>query len=279
LVDLAVAYRIYPGVSGPSRGLPFDDDKLHQAELCVRSFRRCTSGLSIRIWAIMDSCPSEYEAMFRRYFTHEELSIVHLESAGNHGTFAKQISILLEQTDAESVYFAEDDYLYLEKDFGALLRLMRDQPDVDFISPWDHPDDHTLALHNFPKIFLERDGLLWRSAASTCLTFLTTKTTLKRYEKVFRTYSRGNFDFSIWLAITKLRIFNPFARFLYDSSGTFFMARGVLKAWFYGCGQIVSGKRGHLWVPEPTFALHLARACPTPGYDLATEMIDEDRRS
>ena len=36
--DLAVAYRIYPEVSRPAQSLPFGDDKLKQAGICLRSF-------------------------------------------------------------------------------------------------------------------------------------------------------------------------------------------------------------------------------------------------
>ncbi len=215
--------------------------------------------------------------MFRRYFSPDDLAVVHLEKAGNYGTFAEQVTILLRQSDANLVYFAEDDYLYLDRDFGALLRFMKSGK-VDFISPFDHTDDYTLRLHDFPKQVRAYEGLHWRRAASTCLTFLTTKENLKRYEKVFRTYSRGNFDVSLWLALSKYRIFNPFARFLYDPDGNFFIARGVLKAWLYSADQILLGRRAKLWVPMPTFAIHLDRFHSAPGFDLAAEMLKEEQR-
>jgi hypothetical protein len=275
--DLAVAYRIYPGVSGPSRGLPFDQDKLHQAELCVRSFRRATSSLKVKLWAIMDSCPVEYEQMFRRYFQPEDLVLINLQKAGNYGTFAKQVSILIEQNDAECVFFAEDDYLYTDRDFSSLVRFLQHGGDVDFISPFDHTDDYTLELHNFPKLVRVYEGQHWRNAASTCLTFLTTKRTLQRFRNVFLSYSRGNFDVGVWLALTKYRLFNPFHRFLYNPQGKYFMMRSFLKAWRYSAGQILFGKRARLWVPMPSFALHLDRFHVAPGYDLADAMLEEDR--
>jgi hypothetical protein len=277
MYDLAVAYRIYPGVSKPSLGLPFDQDKLHQAELCVRSFRRAASNLKVKLWAVMDSCPEQYEQMFRRYFQPEDLVIINLEKAGNYGTFSKQISILLDQDDAECVYFAEDDYLYPNVDFSTLVRFLKHAGDVDFVSPFDHIDDYTLELHNFPKLVRIYEDQHWRNAASTCLTFLTTRQALKRFQRVFRSYSHGNFDVSVWLALTKYRVFNPFSRYLYNPEGKYFMMRAFLKSWFYGWAQILFGKRGRLWIPVPSFALHLDRFHVAPGYDLAAAMLEEDQ--
>ena len=279
--DLAVAYRIYPGVSGPSRGLPppppppFDDDKLRQAELCVRSFRRATGGLRVKLWAVMDNCPPEYEQMFRRYFDGPDFVPVPMQKAGNYGTFAQQLSILLKQDDAEMVFLAEDDYLYVNFDFVAMTDFLRSEG-VDFISPFDHTDDYTLKLHDFPKWVRVLRGIHWRTAASTCLTFLTTKKLLSRYEGVFRSYERGNFDVSVWLALTKHRIFNPFNSFLYESEGKYFVLRAFLKAWRYSAGQILFGRRAGLWVPMPTFALHLDRFHEAPGFSMAAEMRKED---
>jgi hypothetical protein len=215
--------------------------------------------------------------MFRRHFPADDLVLVPLQKAGNYGTFATQVSILIEQSDAETIYFAEDDYLYTGKDFSILLRFLQQSNGVDFVSPFDHPDDYTLALHDFPKWVRTFEGLHWRNAASTCLTFLTTKANLRRYEPVFRSYSRGNFDVSLWLALTKYRLFNPLARFLYDPEGKYFMMRAFLKSWRYSPMQIVLGKRAHLWVPTPSFALHLDRAHAAPGFDIAAAMLQEDR--
>ncbi len=277
--DLAVAYRIYPGVSKPSRGLPFDDDKLRQAELCLRSFRRATLGLRVKLWAVMDSCPPEYEQMFRRYFDGPDFVPVHMQKAGNHQTFAMQIAILLEQDASQMVFLAEDDYLFVSSDFGLMIDFLSSGDGIDFISPFDHTDDYTLKLHNFPKRVRIFKGLHWRTAASTCLTFLTTKEQLARYEGVFRSYSKGNFDVSVWLALTKCRIFNPISSFLYNPEGKYFMMRAVLKAWSHGLGQILFGRRAGLWIPMPTFALHLDRFHEAPGFDMASEMVKEDQRS
>ena len=47
--DLAIAYRIYPGISK----IPpiYSDDKFKLSELCLRSFKQSLGGLRVKIWA------------------------------------------------------------------------------------------------------------------------------------------------------------------------------------------------------------------------------------
>jgi hypothetical protein len=281
MYDLAVAYRVYPKVSKPSLGLPFDDDKLRQAEIALGSFRRALGGLRVKIWAVLDGCPPSYEKMFRRHFAPEDLVLVPMNGVGNHATFGKQLDILLQQTDADAVYFAEDDYVYLPDAFQALLAFLRGGRDVDFVTAFDHPDCYLLPLHDFPKQLQVFNGRYrgathWRSAASTCLTFLTTKSALVEYEPVFRSYTRRNYDSSLWLSITKYRILNPACvlRFLLADR---LMRRIMVKAWLYGWRQNVFGRRAQLWAPIPSLGLHLDRGHPAPGFDLTAEMLRADQ--
>lgn len=275
MYELAVAYRIYPKVSAPSHGLPFDTDKLRQAELCLRSFKRSLGPLRVKLWAILDNCPDEYVAMFERYFDAEDLVFVRLEKAGNHGTFSKQISVLLEQRDAEAIYFAEDDYLYRHVPFSTMIGFLQQGHDVQFVSPFDHPDDYNLDFHDFPKWVQVYEGLHWRNAASTCLTFLTTRSSLERYKHIFRSYEKRNYDTSLWISLTKYRVFNIVNMLKYASADDLF-GRILVKAWMHSAWQNLFGHRAKLWVPMPSFALHLDRHHVAPGFDLATLMLQED---
>src|SRR5438552_10118247 len=166
--DLAVAYRVYPVVSKPARGLPFGDDKYILSEVCLKSFKESLGTLRAKIWVLLDSCPNEYEALFRRYADPDDLVIVRLDKVGNRATFAKQIDILVEQGDADVVYFAEDDYFYLPGQFREMLDFLTAHDDVDFVSPHDHPDCYKLDLHRGPKWLRTHGSHHWRSAASTC---------------------------------------------------------------------------------------------------------------
>lgn len=261
--DLAVAYRIYPKVSKPALSLPLGDDKLRLAEICLRSFQDSLGSLRAKIWAILDGCPEEYRALFERYFSREDLVFVDLPGVGNQATFGKQIDALLSQRDAEFVYLAEDDYLYLPGQFPLMLNFLRERQDADFVTPYDHPDCYLLQVHHEPKWVTIFEGHHWRTAASTCLTFLTRKSTLARYEWVFRTYTRRNDDFSLWLSLTKRRVLRPLAFFARRE----FYWKAQMKSWLYCWPQILFGKTARLWVPIPGLATHWRAGLFSPGFD------------
>src|SRR5215470_18923074 len=156
--DVAVAYRIYPKVSKPAQSLPFGDDKLRQAEICLRSFRNSLGPLRAKVWAILDGCPGEYRALFERHFPSEDLFFVEVGGIGNQATYAKQLDILLSQCDAEVVYLAEDDYFYLPDQFPLMLRFLLNGQRVDFVTPYDHPDCYQLDLHREPSWVTVSEG-------------------------------------------------------------------------------------------------------------------------
>src|SRR5438477_12720384 len=165
--DLAVAYRVYPRVSKSAQSLPFGDDKALLAETCLKSFKDCLGSLRVKLWAILDGCPQEYEEFFRKHISSDDLVIIKLNAVGNGATFDRQLDILLQQNDAHIVYFAEDDYLYLPNQFRLMINFLATQSDVDFISPYDHLDCYTLPLHRGPKWLRLHGPHQWRTAAST----------------------------------------------------------------------------------------------------------------
>jgi len=276
--DVAVAHRIYPKVSKPAKSLPFGDDKLRQAEICLRSFRNSLGALRVKVWAILDGCPGEYRELFQRYFAPEDLVLIETDGIGNQATYAKQLDVLLSQQDAEIVYLAEDDYLYLPDKFPNLVRFLTDGPEVDFVTPYDHPDCYELDLHHEPKWVTVFEGHHWRTAASTCLTFLTRKNTLAMYERALRTYSRRNSDCAMWLSITKRRLFNPLAPMRFFAKGEYYW-KIFVQAWLFSCRQIVFGRAAKLWVPLPGFATHLAAGLLSPGADWIALMNEEAPRT
>jgi hypothetical protein len=275
MYDLAVAYRIYPKVSEGAKSLPFGDDKLQQAEICLRSFRNSLGSLRVKIWAILDGCPREYRSLFERYFPSNDLVIVDVNRIGNLATYQKQLDILLSQDDAQAVYFAEDDYLYLAGQFPTMLRFLHDDENVDFISPYDHPDCYFLSLHRQPKWIRVFEGHHWRSGASTCLTFLARKDALARYERTLRAYSRGSGDCAMWLSLTKSRVFNPLALLKFSLRRESSYCKEILKAWLFCWRQIVFGKSANLWIPLPGFATHLCAGLVSPGFDVVSLMQEE----
>jgi hypothetical protein len=264
--DLAIAYRIYPKVAETAVGLPFSGDKLRLSEVCLRSLKDSLGNLRIKLWALLDGCPEEYEHLFRKYFDSNDLVLLPLRGVGNQATFAKQIEILLGQQESEIVYFAEDDYFYLPAQFSSMMEFLIQHQDVHFVSPYDHLDYYTMALHHSPEKSLTYGDKQWRTAASTCLTFLTRRTTLAETVAVFRNYKRRSLDCSLWLSLTKQRVFNPFffAAHLFRNP---LFCKIVLKSWFYFWPQILFGRKWTLWVPVPAVATHLDANALAPNVD------------
>jgi hypothetical protein len=263
--DLAVAYRIYPTLAKTAATLPFLDKKT-LAETCVKSFSAALGKLRAKVWVLLDGCPFSYEDLFRKHLANSDLIFLQCGRIGNRATFAKQLEILLNQDDAELVYFAEDDYFYLSNALPKLLAFLRGNPDCDFVTPYDHPDCYNLDLHRQPKWLKLFDGRHWRSAASTCLTFLTTQTTLRRTRAVFQTYSEGNADASLWLSLTKSPALLPQSWLRFRRSDDW-LARIVEKSWWYTWRQIVFGQRYKLWTPVPGLATHLDATALSPAVD------------
>jgi hypothetical protein len=270
--DLAIAYRIYPKVADAALPLPFSDDKLQLSELCLKSLRKSLAGLQVKIWVLLDGCPPGYAELFRKYFDSDRLILLEFEGIGNRATFQKQIDILVGQRDAEIVYFAEDDYFYLPGQFASMIGFLLEHEDVDFVSPYDHLDCYTLELHRQPKWLRVYGGRHWRTAASTCLTFLTRRETLRETEHVFRGGYRGrSFDCSLWLSLTKRRVWDPifFCRHMFQRR---YFSKIIIKSWLCCWSQILFGKRRKLWIPVPGIATHLDSQALSPSIDWVAAM-------
>jgi hypothetical protein len=167
--DVVIAYRIYPKLSRGAFKLS-GWDKLKLSEVCLRSLLDSLSGINFKMYAILDGCPPQYDALFRNLVPSDELEILHFQGIGNHATFIEQIKILLNQSESELVYFAEDDYLY-DKGFDEMIELIKRRKDVDFVTPYDHPDYYQdrpdpkkprflVGLHNYKsRIIFEKKAL------------------------------------------------------------------------------------------------------------------------
>ncbi|HEV2146516.1 MAG TPA: hypothetical protein VGR37_03785 [Longimicrobiaceae bacterium] len=275
MADVAIAYRIYPRVS---RATPvFSEDKLRLAELCLRSFRRSLGSLRVKVWAILDGCPPEYEALFRATFAPEELEIVSLPGVGNAATFERQIEILLGQTESDLVYFCEDDYFYRDGEFAEMIAFLREHPDADFVSPYDHRDYYRLDIHDEPARIRAFGGRHWRTAASTCLTFLTTRRVLRETKEVFRSYCRGNSDAGLWFSLSKHSVRNPLRVLRYLVSDRL-NTTIAYHAWRHCAGQLALGRRRSLWIPIPSIATHMDVIHLAPAVDWSGLMRPEVER-
>ncbi len=266
--DLAVAYRIYPKVS---RVAPvFSDDKLKLAEFCLRSFRRALGGMRVKLYAILDGCPPEFQRLFETCFDKSSLQPVAVPGIGNRPTFGRQIELLLTQSDSDLVYFAEDDYFYRAGSLVQMVNFIRSNPDAHFVSPYDHPDIYHLPLHPEQQERRAFGGAEWRTCASTCLTFLTTKSVLNRTERIFRTYEATNLDVSLWFALTKQTALNPVA-FLRCCLYGLNYGGYIAQSWRYGARQLLLGPKWKLWRAVPSMATHMVSGLLAPGINWPDE--------
>ena len=250
--DLVIAYRIYPGVSK----VPpfFSDDKYKLSYFCLKSFKESLGKLKVKMIVLLDNCPSEYVELFKKFFKEEDLELIQLQGIGNLRTFALQIKYLSEQNYSDIVYFAEDDYFYMPDQFEEMVNLLKENEDVDFVSPYDHPEDYSSKLHNHPNYLKSTDMRHWRTASSTCLTFLTDKKTLNEAKNVLSSYSRGNHDASMWFSLTRYNL-NPLKALKNLNDRVFINL--LLNSWRYSLKQVIFGKKRKLWVPVPTIGIHM----------------------
>ena len=176
--DMAVAWRIYPDVS--KTPIIHSTDKFHLVKTCLISFLESTAGIRIKYYFILDGCPDTYNELIRDLFHDQSYSIIKTDKIGNLATFAVQADILSKQTDADIVYFAEDDYLYRPGEFKKMVNLMRTGQDVDFLSCYFSPDIYNHPIHQHQRKLKHSSDHLWVSASSTCMTFMTTKRILQK---------------------------------------------------------------------------------------------------
>jgi hypothetical protein len=262
--DLAIAYRIYPRVSK----IPFifPDNKLKLAEVGVRTLKSSLGRLKTKVFFILDNCPTEYETMILRYFSPSDLEFVRYNGIGNLPTFGKQIDILLDQNDAQAVFFAEDDYVYRPGLLPAALSFLQKEK-VDFITPYDHLDSYILPVHTLNRYEMAiHEGMHWRTSASTCLTFITTKSVLFKTQDTFRSYCRGNWDSCLWFALTKYNVFDlpQILQYLFNDR---FLLKTIVLSWMKTGRQILFGKKYTLWQPIPSIATHMERESLAPNID------------
>jgi len=262
--DIAVAYRVYPGLS--KSGFPGVRDKEALVSGCLRSFKEAVGDLRVKIYAILDGCPESYERIFRKTFAETDLEIIALEKSGNARTFLKQVALLCTQTDADIVYCAEDDYVYMPGALPRMVEFLRTLPDRSFVSAYDHPDAYAFPVSMSNGSMRVHAGHHWRSVVSTCLTFMTRRQTLQLVEPLLRTYGRRNDDSSIWQSMTKSNAIRALVapRTLFHDRQSF---KVIAKAWWFGWRQILLGARYTLWVPVPSFATHLEPRRLAPGID------------
>jgi hypothetical protein len=271
--DVTIAFRVYPGVSKT----PFihSDNKLKLTETGIRTLRQSLGGKRARFLFLLDNCPPEYRAMILSQLNEADVVFHEYPGIGNLATFKKQIELLLTQTDSDIIMFAEDDYVYRKNELRRAVQLMANNPEADFVTPYDHLDSYTLAIHTAHEYrIMSAEGIHWRTSASTCLTFLTRKSVLSATRRTFESYSKGNWDSSLWFSLTGYNIFNVIALL---TSGDTFRFKIIARSWWHGWRQNLFGRRYTLWQPMPSIATHMEKISLAPGIDWDQVVADSEK--
>jgi len=262
--DLAVCYRIYPRVSGkPIFGFK---EKLALVRLNLESFKEAIGQLKVKMWVLLDNCPPSYHELVSSVFPETDVEFLSLGGEGNEATFARQIDILTAQQASGLVYFAEDDYLYLPGALERAVDFLRRHPDADALNVADHAAYHQRYVDRIRSKQFVEDGCRWRTVVATALTFMIRRQTLVETAGVFKTYFKKNSDLGLWMALTKLRVFNPWA-FVRGFEDGIFIPGSIALAWRHAWRQILFGKRRTLWVPSPSLATHMQSTDLAPGVE------------
>ncbi len=262
--DLAIVYRIHPGIS--KTPFIFADDKFRLAELCLFSFKLALGNLKYKLWVLLDNCPETYLEMFKKHFSDKNTEYLKLDGEGNAGTFSRQLDILSNQKMSSLVYFAEDDYFYLPGQLEKLVNLLEGNKKIDFVSPYDHLDYYQLNLHQHKTNIIIENDHHWRRSHSTCMTFMTRTSVLQQALPTFQSYLKNNYDVSIWMSLTKIRVFNPVFPIKYLFTNKMLLT-AYIKAWLFCWQQIIFGKTFSLYSPIPSLATHMESTGIAPGID------------
>ena len=261
--DVAVAWRIYPGVS--KTPIIHSDNKLALVRTSLKSFKLSVGNLRVSYFFILDGCPPQYTEIIEQLFAAEKYTVLAMDKVGNFATFGKQIELLLGQNDSDAVYFAEDDYLYRPGKFVKALEMLK-KDDVDFVSTYTHMDVFTHPIHDHPRKTKLVGEELWFTASSTCLTFLTSKKVLEETKKIFYKFVYDNiYDCSLWLIITKEHMLS---RKSWNKLGQHDECKRILKkAVKKGSLSYYTTRKYFLWMPLHAIATHLEEGLESPFID------------
>ncbi len=262
--DLAVALRVYPGVS--KRPFISGCAKLDLVTAGLESFISALGGCRPELWCLLDGCPPEYEKRIREIVGHLKPTFVFLSGVGNRASFSAQLNVLL-RTNAPVVYFAEDDYVYLPKAVERGARLFEEADWADYATLYDHPDLYEEALHQYPSEIRVAAGYHWRSIASTCLTLFARRETLIRDRQVFESFAQGNYDVSMWMSLTRLPAIGVGHAVKAAVKGELLPLKALTKLARFGLARWLMGPRRQLWSPVPTLATHMESSRLAPGVD------------
>jgi hypothetical protein len=188
---ILVALRIYPGkVKRPLNGYP--NDKIKLVTLSISQLRKSLKKYDYKIILINDGFNEADLNSILGSGKADILEIINTGGIGNYATFELQISKLLENSNFNYLYFAEDDYLYQENFVDLNLQLLNK---FQYATGYYHPDYVNFNLH---KSFLPKENC---PQISTTCSFWTTRSALLQDVTRLHMYRKLG-DLGFWLLLT-----------------------------------------------------------------------------
>ena len=148
-----------------------------------------------------------------RYALMHSTGEVHqLPGLGNSRSYRCALSLLenCAWRDDDIVYFAEDDYYYVQGAFQVLLDASERIGEASFFSLYDHPDyDHLKVHRNYraSRRHWNLTGATWRPVRSTCLTFGARVGPFRQHSWLHYLATRSDTpkDFQVWSGLQRSR--------------------------------------------------------------------------
>lgn len=253
--QLTICLRVYPRISKNPIGN--FKNKYDLFQVTYFSLLSSLKKIDYFIFIILDNCPNEYKKYVEQVTKIDNYKIIEVSYNSNIKTFNLQKKILLEQKKSEIIFLCEDDYLFLENGLESIIKIMNKDLPFDFITPYYHIDYDKNEIQNLsPEKTIIINNQKYCYKISTTLTFITTRTILKETLHIFETFSKGNYDFSIFASLTAKNLLRfPRPKYLFN----LFYIKAILKAYLLSFKQIWFGKQYKLIVPLQSVATHLEK--------------------
>ena len=265
---LAIAHRVCPALAKTASHFT---GKFEMVKATTASLANAIAGIRTKLVVILDGCPDEYARLFDATFSKMpgvDYERIATPGIGNFATYARQMDILC-GADAKYLYFSEDDYIYKKEAFLAMMDFL-EQPEVDFVTPLDHPDFYQPDLERTSSGRIRISNFChWREIGSTCCTFMLKSETYRRAEKSLGYYAEGGSDYIMGMLLTKKGVYSPktvfggIGKYLFAHKRNWMLLIPAL-AWARLGLRLVLAPRFRLWSPIPSLAVHLCKPSLPP---------------
>ena len=201
MLDLVIGLRVYPGIS---KVPVIKGSKLETFTKVYKSILNGIGGVNAKLVIFSDGCDDSFHSMIEDLTPSAiDLEIKKIDCFSNQKSFELQYDFL-SKCNSKLVALIEDDYLIESGALESVYDYAKSNDFKGYYTFFNSSDYYDHYLHKYRSEIKFHDGIYWRTAASTTLTFFCSPSTLRRNKVVFRTFYYGNFDHNIWLILTKL---------------------------------------------------------------------------